>query len=278
MKFGDLTVNIVSDGRLKLDGGAMFGLVPKLLWERKVKVDRRNRVTLGLNCLLIQSPDATILVDTGIGTKESARVKDRHGLTSSRLLRSLKAHGVSPRDVNMVVLTHLHFDHCGGNTRLNRNGDLVPTFPRATYIVQRSCWEDANAPSERNKAAFHPDNFQPLIEQDQLRILEGDTELIPKVWVRATGGHARGHQIVTIESETEKLAFLGDLIPTVHHLPLPYVSSFDFAPDESVERKRQLLDLITKDGWVVAFSHDSENQAGYLSKRNGSTLFRAITL
>jgi glyoxylase-like metal-dependent hydrolase (beta-lactamase superfamily II) len=278
MKLGDLTVNIVSDGRFKLDGGAMFGLVPKLLWERKVKADRRNRVTLGLNCLLIQSPETTILVDTGIGTKESDGVKDRYGLTSSRLLRSLKSHGVSPRDVNMVVLTHLHFDHCGGNTRLNRNGDLVPTFPRATYIVQRECWEDANAPSERNKASFHPDNFQPLIEQDQLRILEGDTELIPGVWVRATGGHARGHQIVTVESEAGKLAFLGDLIPTVHHLPLPYVSSFDFSPDESVERKRKLLDLITKDGWIAIFSHDAENQAGYLSKRNGNTFFRAVTL
>jgi glyoxylase-like metal-dependent hydrolase (beta-lactamase superfamily II) len=144
--------------------------------------------------------------------------------------------------------------------------------------VQRDCWDDAACPGERNKAAFHSDDFIPLMERDQFRILDGDTELVPNVWARSTGGHARGHQIVTVESGSEKLAFLGDLVPTSHHLPLPYISATDYAPDETLEQKRQLLDFVAQDGWLAIFSHDDEHRAGYLNRRNGDLLFRSVEL
>ena len=278
MKVGELTVNIVSDGRFKQDGGALFGVIPKPLWEPKAKPDRRNRVTLGLNCLLIQSPQGTILVDTGIGTKESDTLKERYGLASSRLIRSLRAYGVAPRDVNLVVLTHLHFDHSGGNTKRDSSGRVVPTFPRAKYLMQRACWEDANAPNERHHDAFHPDDFVPLMERGLIQLLDGDAELVPHVWVRHTGGHARGHQIVTIEGGSERVAFLGDLVPTAHHVPLPYITAFDHSPDETLEQKRRFLDLIERNGWLIIFSHDDERRAGYLDRRNGNLLFRAVEL
>ncbi len=278
MKLGELTLNVISDGRLRLDGGALFGAVPKLLWERKLKPDRRNRVVLGLNCLLIRSPQRTVLVDTGVGIKLSDALKERYGFTSSHLIRSLRACGVTPREVDTVVLTHLHFDHAGGSTKYDRSGNPVATFPRAKYLIQRACWEEANAPNERNRASYRPEDFLPLMERAQVQLLDGDAEIMPHVWARPTGGHSLGHQIVTIEGRSERIAFLGDLVPTNYHLGLPYIAAFDDAPNETLEQKRRLLALIEREGWLMVFSHDDTYKAGYLDQRNGKLLFRAVEL
>ena len=177
MRSANLSISVISDGSFLLDGGSLFGQVPKVLWERGVKADRRNRVRLGLNCLLIQSPTKNILVDTGIGSKEPENVKDLYGLSCNKLLRGLKNVGLNARQIDMVILTHLHFDHAGGSTKIDRTGNAMPTFPKATYIVQRACWEEAINPSERGRASFHPNDFLPLEEKGQLTLIDGDCDV-----------------------------------------------------------------------------------------------------
>ena len=274
MRLGSLNLHVVSDGTFKLDAGAIFGVVPKTLWQRKVRTDRRNRVQLGLNCLLIQSNSLNILVDTGVGRKESEKVKDMYGLASGRLLRGLKEHGLSPRDIHIVVLTHLHFDHVGGCTRLDSKGKAVCTFPKAKYMVQKADWDEANNPNERNAAGYHQDDFVPLQEKDRLELLHGDTEIVPGVLARATGGHSKGHQVIIVGTGRRKAAFLGDLITTSHHLPLPYIAAYDLYPLETLERKRELLEQAEREGWVLIFGHDANRVAGYPERRNGKLYLR----
>ena len=274
MKFGDIDVHVISDGTFKLDAGAIFGVVPKTLWQRKVKADRRNRLQMGLNCMLIHSNGHNILVDTGIGKKESDRDKDIYGLSAGKILRRLKEHGLGPRDIDLVILSHLHFDHVGGCTRFNSKGEAVPTFPKAKYLVQRADWEEATHPNERNKAAYHPDDFEPLLFNKQLELLDGDTEIEKGVDAVLTGGHSAGHQLVMAGTGQRKAVILGDLVATSHHLPLPYIPAFDQYPMESMERKRKLLEDAEKHGWLLVFAHDPETISGYVESRNGRVLLK----
>ena len=276
MKSNGTALVLLNDGIIKLDGGSIFGQVPKVLWEKLAPPDRRNRITLGLNCLLIQNGKHCILVDTGVGGKEPEHIKDRYGLGSSRLSRELRNRGLTPRDITGVILTHLHFDHCGGGTRQDRSGVAVPTFPAATYYVQRLAWEEATNPNERAKAAYHSDDFLPLEERGQVCLLDGDTEVVPGVRVRVTGGHSRGHQMVLVNYGGERVAFLGDLIPTPHHLQLPYIASLDQYPEDTLATKRALLDEAERSGWLLVFSHGFRERAGYLEKRNGEWNFRPV--
>ena len=269
MKFGDLDVHVISDGTMKMDAGVLFGVVPKTLWQRKVKTDRRNRLTMGLNCMLIQANGHNILVDTGVGKKEPDRLKDIFGLSAGKLLRRLKEHGLGPRDIDMVILSHLHFDHVGGCTRFNSKGEAVPTFPKAKYLVQRRDWDEATHPNERTRAAYHPDDFEPILFNKQLELLDGDTEIEKGVDAILTGGHSAGHQIVLAGTNQRKAVILGDLIATHHHIPLPYIAAFDLYPLESMERKRKLLEDAEKFGWMLIFSHDPETIAGHVESRGG---------
>ncbi len=238
--------------------------------------DRKNRVRLGLNCMLISTGSQNILIDTGFGAKEPPPIKEHYGLTTSRLLRELKDVGISPKDIHAVILTHLHFDHAGGCTRLDRSGEAVPTFPRATYYVQRTAWEEAISPNERARAGYHTDDFLPLREQGQMALLDGDCEVLPGVCVHVTNGHTRGHQIVVVHCGGELVAFLGDLVPTIHHLGLPYITAFDYAPEETLEGKRAVLDRAEREGWMLIFSHSSDERAGYLQRRNGRSRLRLV--
>jgi glyoxylase-like metal-dependent hydrolase (beta-lactamase superfamily II) len=278
MKAGKLQLHLLSDGVFKLDGGAMFGQVPKVLWERLMKPDKRNRIRLGLNCLLIRSPEGNILVDTGAGGKHDDRTREIFGLNSSKLQKNLRDLGVAPKDIHYVVLSHLHFDHAGGCTKLNRRDALVPTFPRAQYLVQQGAWDDATNPSERGKPSFRPDDFVPLLEKDQIKLLQGDFELGPGIWLKVTGGHCRGHQMVLINHAGTKVAFLGDLVPTPYHLAPPYISALDQFPEETLVKKRELLNVLERDGWLIAFSHGYENRAGFLERRDGRISLRPIEL
>ena len=278
MRPNNTSLFLVSDGVVKLDGGSMFGQIPKVIWEQKTPADRRNRVTLGLNCLLIQNGERCVLVDTGVGTKEPERIKDCFGLGSSRLSRELRSRGLTPRDITAVILTHLHFDHCGGGTRLDRSGMAVPTFPAATYYVQRAAWQEAMSPNERAKAAYHSDDFLPLEQRGQLCLLDGDAEVAPGIRVKVTGGHSRGHQMVLVNYGGERVAFPGDLIPTPHHLQLPYIASLDQFPEDTLATKRALLEEAERCGWLLVFSHGSGDRAGYVEKRNGDLNFRPVEL
>ena len=278
MNLGTTSINLVSDGTFLLDGGSVFGPIPKTQWELDIKPDRRNRIRLGLNCLLIQTPDANILVDSGAGSKMAEKFKDLYNLNGNKLLRGLRALGLTARDVDVVLLTQLQFDHVGGCTKLDRSGNAIPTFPKAKYMVQRRCYDEARSPSERFKGSFYEDDFVPLEEKGVMTLLDGDTEIIPGVSVVVADGPFNGHQTVLIERGSERIAYMGDLIPTAHHLPLPYISALDKAPDETLEEKRKMLKMATDGGWLVIFGHGHENQAGYVQQRNGKASLTPIEI
>ena len=270
------TVKILSDGVMKLDGGTVFGQVPKVAWENTVVTDRKNRITMGLNCLLLQVAGNNVLVDTGVGSMADEKDKETMGLVPSRLPKALKSVGLTLKDINAVILSHLHFDHSGGCTRLDRSGNVVPTFPKARYFVQRSCWDDACTPDERCFGHHRMENFMPVAERGQLEILDGDSEIFPGLNVVVTDGHARGHQMVMFNHGGERVAFLGDLVPTPHHLNLAVISAFDHSPQGTFERKRDVLSDAERQGWLLVFSHGHDTKAGYLERRADTTYLRPV--
>ncbi|MBM3924825.1 MAG: MBL fold metallo-hydrolase [SAR202 cluster bacterium] len=272
------SIRLISDGTMKRDGGCMFGQVPKAVWENRIVTDRRNRMTLNLNCLLIQLAGKNILVDTGIGSKEVEGLRDEYGLGPSRLVKSLKALGVSPNQIDIVILTHLHFEHTGGCTKLDRTGDLIPTFPRATHFMQRKCWEEAQQPNERFQSVYFEDDFLPIEESGKLQLLDGDEEILPGLSVIVTNGPSKGHQIVVTNHGGEKVAFLGDLVPTAHHLDLAAIPALDHSPEDSLQQKREILHQAERDGWLLVFSHGMDRKAGYLERYDQLTRLRPIDL
>ena len=269
MQLGSTSVDVVSDGTFLSDGGAVFGQVPKSYWELMIKPDRKNRVRLALNCLLIQAQGVNILVDTGAGSKRMDKYRDQYGLNGNKLAKGLKAHKITPRDIDIVVLTHLHFDHVGGCTKLDRSGNAVPTYPKAKYMVQARAWEEAINSNERSKSAYVEEDFVPLQTAGALELLHGDHEIISGVRVKETHGHSSGHQIVLLEAGSERIAFLGDLIPTAFHLPLPTISAWDRTPDGTLEEKRDLLKMAVDGGWLLVFGHALTQRSGYVEQRNG---------
>jgi len=266
VKLGKFDIQPVTDGRFRLDGGAMFGVVPKMLWERCCQPDDQNRISLGLNCLLIRAGRKNILVDTGLGDKEDAKFQEMFAVERIPTLRdSLKMQGLTPEDIHMVVNTHLHFDHAGGNT-VRENGAIVPTFPRAKYFVQRGEYEDAARANERTRASYRRENFTPVAHVDQWEFMDGETELVPGVSVVVTEGHTRHHQSIKIESEGQIAFYLGDLIPTVSHLPLPYIMGYDLYPLQTLETKRWVLDRALSENWLLVFEHDPRVLMGRVRK------------
>ena len=271
-------VKIISDGVIKFDGGSMFGQVPKMAWENSVVTDRKNRITLGLNCLLLQVCGRNVLVDTGVGSKDAENDKENLGLVPSRLLKGLKGLGLTPKDIHAVILSHLHFDHSGGCTRLDRAGNIMPTFPKARYYVQRSCWDEATHPNERCHSTHRADNFLPIDERGQLELLDGDAEIFPGLNVIVTDGHAKGHQSVMFNHGGERVVFLGDVVPTPHHLNLVVISAFDSSPEETLAQKRDLLTQAEQQGWLLVFSHGHDTRAGYLERRGDMGYLRPVEL
>ena len=267
MKLGAFEIYPLSDGRFALDGGAMFGVVPKVLWERCCPADEMNRIPLSVTALLIRAHGKHILVDTGLGAKEDGKF-DRIFAVERRptLYESLKRLGVHPEDIDLVIYTHLHFDHAGGNTMKSEDGSLRPAFPKARYVVQHGELEDAACANERTRASYRRDNFTPVTEHRQWEFLNGDTELLPGVKAIVTAGHTRWHQSVKIESEGEAAFFLGDLIPTVAHLPLPYIMGYDLFPIQTLETKRWVMDRAIEERWLLLFEHDPRIQGGYVRK------------
>jgi glyoxylase-like metal-dependent hydrolase (beta-lactamase superfamily II) len=266
VKLGTFDIQPVTDGRFRLDGGAMFGVVPKILWEKCCQPDEQNRISLGLNCLLIRTGRKNILVDTGLGDKEDAKFQEMFAVERIPTLRdSLKMQGLAPEDIHMVVNTHLHFDHAGGNT-VRENGAIVSTFPRAKYFVQRGEYEDAARANERTRASYRRENFTPVAHVDQWEFMDGETELVPGLSVVVTEGHTRHHQSIKIESEGQIAFYLGDLIPTVSHLPLPYIMGYDLYPLQTLETKRWVLDRALSENWLLVFEHDPRVLMGRVRK------------
>jgi len=272
------SIDVLPDGVIKFDGGVIFGQTPKVVWEARVPVDRKNRITLGLNCLLVRYGDKNILVDTGVGSKELNGKREAYGLQPSKLGKGLKDLGLAPKDIDLVILTHLHFDHSGGCTRMDRAGNLVPAFPKATYYVQRSSWEEARRPNERSLDAYNPEDFTPLQERGQLAFLDGDTEVFPGIHCRTTHGPTRGHQVVIIRHGGEWVACLGDIVPTPYHLDLGCISAIDQLPEETLEMKRELLQQAQREGWLIIFYHGRDMKAGYVERANSHMEFKPVEL
>jgi glyoxylase-like metal-dependent hydrolase (beta-lactamase superfamily II) len=266
MRFGHVALHLVSDGTYFEDGGGLFGLVPKSLWEKIAEPDERNRVPFELRSLLIETGDQCILVDTGYGDKLSDKELGHISLGGERrLLSSLEKLGVGPLDVDLVINTHLHGDHCGGNTRYDSDGELVPTFPRATYCIQRLELADAMFPNERTRATYRRENFEPLEQTGQLRILWGDTRLTNEIRVVVTPGHTRAHQCVVVESEGRTAMFMGDVASwPIHMERLAWVPAYDLEPMVSIETKRRLAHWAAENHVLLIFEHHPEIAVGYL--------------
>lgn len=256
----------------------MFGQIPKGQWQDWMAADRRNRIKLGLNCLLVRIGDQNYLVDTGTGQKHSAEKRDEFGLVNSQLLSQLKNHGLTVHDIDGVVLSSLHFEHTGGCTRVNRRGEIVPTFPQATYYVQREAIEEATSPTERHVDEFIKDDFMPMLERDRLVLIDGEYTVAPGFFVRRAAGPCDGHQIAVITHGGERVAFLGDLVPTPYHLQLACISAGDRHPEETLQSKRAVLSEAVREGWLLIFAHGVNERAGYLENRNGRLFLRPINL
>ncbi len=264
---GHFEIDGLRDGFFHLDGGAMFGVVPKPLWEKIYPSDGQNRIRLALNSFLIKKSSLLVLVETGIGNDLEEKIFKYYSVEREPgLVGSLQRLGYQPEDINFVINTHLHFDHCGGNTHKNEKRESVPTFPRAKYIIQRKEWEYALNPSERDKPSYLKQNFIPLEEHGQLQLVDGNSEIIEGVDVVLVPGHTAGHQCVKVQSEGKVFFFLGDLVPTTGHIGLSYIMSYDLNPQITLENKKKIFDESIKEGWIFGFNHDPDHFFGQVEK------------
>ena len=251
-----------------LDGGAMFGVVPRPLWERRIAPDGQHRIPLALRCLLVETPSALVLIDTGIGNKESEKFHQIYGVENAgsptRLEDGIREAGFEPGDVDIVINTHLHFDHAGGNTLLDEDGAIRPAFPGARHVVQEKELDFAHSKNERIRASYMAKNFDPIGEAGLWELARGETLLMEGVRLLPTPGHTPHHQSVLLESEGEIACFLADVCPTTAHLPLPWIMGYDLEPLVTLESKRALWQRALDEDWLLVFEHDPVRAWGRL--------------
>lgn len=271
---GGFRCHTLEAGLQRLDGGAMFGVVPRPLWETRAAPDERHRIPLAMRCLLVEHPEGPLLIDTGLGNKEDRKFLDIYGVENgglegaTQLEDALASAGFLPRDVRWVINTHLHFDHAGGNTTIDPELEndprrhIRPNFPNATYVVQRGELEFARRTNERTRASYLPANFEPVAAAHRWQTVEGDAEILPGISVRLTPGHVPFHQSVVIQDRGETAVFLADLIPTTAHLPLPWIMGYDLEPLRTLESKRAMLRDAVAGGWRLVFEHDPAVASG----------------
>jgi glyoxylase-like metal-dependent hydrolase (beta-lactamase superfamily II) len=260
---GDFELTALSDGIYYLDGGAFFGVVPKTLWSRKVSVDEQNRVPTGLNSVLVRTGDKNILIETGIGNKLPEKMARIYG-QPAELLEHLNAVGVAPDEIDIVINTHLHFDHCGWNTI--RQGDkIAATFARAKYYVQEGEWKHAHE-NQRDSVSYFTENYDSLVKSGQMRLLSGDQEIMPGISVQVFPGHTRDMQAVIIQSGGQTACYISDLIPTSAHVELNWVMAFDLYPLQTIESRKRYYSRAFPEKWLTMFTHDPEIPWAYLEK------------
>jgi glyoxylase-like metal-dependent hydrolase (beta-lactamase superfamily II) len=272
LRFGGTEIVRLLDGTIRVDGGAMFGVVPRSLWAARAKPDRENRVTLALNCYLVRTPAATLLLDTGVGPDIARRYADFYSYERGPgLVADLAALGLAPEKIDIVVNSHLHFDHCGGNTVKAADGTWAPAFPRARYVVQRGEWAQALDPVERDRPSYRPERLRILAEAGRLDLVDGPAVIAEGVEVLPVAGHTAHHQGVKITSGGRTFFYLADTVPTAVHIDLDSIMSYDLYPVETFAAKKDLLARAEAGGWVLGFSHEQALPFATLS-RSGKRL------
>lgn len=270
-QLGHWRIHAIQAGGQQLDGGAMFGVVPKVLWERRLPADARNRIPLGMRCLLVEHDHGLILIDTGSGNKETTKFHDIYAIENAgadgrtMLEDGLAALGFTPGDVSLVINTHLHFDHAGGNTWRTPSGGVEAAFPNARYVVQRGEMEWATHTNERTAASYFGANWDAIVAAGRFDLVDGEPELRPGVRLRRTPGHTPHHQSVVLTSGGETAVFLGDVTPTAWHLPLPWIMGYDVEPLVTLESKRSLLAEAAAAQWLLVFEHDAHTAWGHIA-------------
>ncbi len=263
ISLGDFELTSLSDGIHYLDGGAYFSVVPKTLWSKKLQPDENNRVPSGLNSVLIRTGDKNILIETGIGNKLPQKMAQIYGMPA-KLLDSLHAVGLGPEDIDVVINSHLHFDHCGWNT-IRENGSVKPTFANAKYYAQEGEWQHAHE-DQRDSVSFFTENYDPLVQSGQMQLLRGSAEILPGISVEVYPGHTRDMQGIYLRSAGKTACYISDLIPTSNHLDLYWLMSFDLYPVQSVESRKRFYSRAIPEKWLVMFTHDHETPWAYLKK------------
>jgi glyoxylase-like metal-dependent hydrolase (beta-lactamase superfamily II) len=272
ISLGALELTPLLDRHFRLDGGAMFGVVPKPLWEKRMPADNRNRITMAMRPLLVKG-ERLMIVDAGAGEKMDPKLQEIYGFEPAESLDgSLAAAGVRADDVEIVLASHLHFDHAGGFTKKDASGTVAPRFPRARYYASRGEYEDATHPHERNRASYFDENYVPLKEAGVLEFWDEERTIMPGVRVRRTGGHTRWHHVVYFESEGKTAVFTADLIPTAAHVDLPWIMGYDLYPMETLAFKRAFLRAAIESEYIIFFEHDPEIAAGVI-REDGRRLF-----
>ena len=263
VSIGDFELTSLSDGIYHLDGGSYFGVVPKTLWSRKLPANEKNLVPSGLNSVLVRTGDKNILIETGIGNKLSEKMAQIYGQPAG-LLDSLDAAGLAPEDIDIVIDSHLHFDHCGWNT-VRRNGAIAATFPKAKYYAQEGEWKHAHE-NQRDGVSYFTENYDPLVESGQMQLLRGNAEIAPGISVEVYPGHTRDLQAIMVRSGGKTACYISDLIPTSNHLDLNWVMAYDLYPVESIESRKRFYSRAIPERWLVMFTHDHQIPWGYLEK------------
>jgi len=265
MTLGSFELTAFSDGTYPLDGGAFFGVVPKIMWSRKMEADEKNYVTAGLNSLLIRTGDQTVLVETGMGNKLSERMVKFYG-QPAKLIDNLAQGGVAPDEIDIVINSHLHFDHCGWNTVRDANGKIVPTFSRAKYYAPEGEWQYSRKPSERDAISYIPDNYDPLVGSGQMTLLKGGEEIVPGISVKTFPGHTANMQAIMVESQGKTACYISDLMPTSAHIDLTWGMSFDLYPLDTIESKKRYYAKAIPEKWLTVFTHDPKMPWAYIEK------------
>jgi glyoxylase-like metal-dependent hydrolase (beta-lactamase superfamily II) len=267
MKIGKYKISTIETGTFGLDGGAMFGIIPKPLWNKSTPADAKNRIKLGARCLLLESESKKILIDTGMGNNWDEKSKTIYDIQQpeNALEKALKEKNVNPEEITNVILTHLHFDHVGGAVK-KENDKIVPIFPNAKYHVQKEQYNWAMEPSDKDKGSFIKSTFVPLYEEGLLKFVNGEKQFDDEITLIPTGGHTFAHQMVKISDSSNTLLFCGDLIPTAAHVPLPYIMGYDINPLISIEEKKMYLNFAETENWKIIFEHDPVNVCGTIQK------------